>query len=307
MQLVMQVLGSLMLLFAVGISADSSPKPINVPVVTKYSTTEVSTAHQDETMSLIGLLCKQSKGMAVNVTVMLINNPDWDPTYGVFRYYVVDAPGKTASSALCTNLKSDGTAGPTCLIKAWPSTNDIYIKGTAGGVEAISFTLDAEMFPSSSAEAALIRSQATRPKHYNPKYFQHPKFPMTERDPVYLTEIVTIASIQSIVYKGKALLNFTFCPTPKTGSRYEVRGTVTGIDGQSSYTQYLCTSLPCVVDGANVIAHNGRQVPSNTVTTASGQWQNLYALIVCWGGVYDPVKDNYYGGFLFNANQLMST
>ena len=61
------------------------------------------------------------------------------------------------------------------------------------------------------------------------------------------------------------------------------------------------------VDGANVIAHNGRQVPSNTVTTASGQWQNLYALIVCWGGVYDPVKDNYYGGFLFNANQLMST
>ena len=117
----------------------------------------------------------------------------------------------------------------------------------------------------SSAEAALIRSQATRPKHYNPKYFQHPKFPMTERDPVYLTEIVTIASIQSIVYKGKALLNFTFCPTPKTGSRYEVRGTVTGIDGQSSYTQYLCTSLPCVVS-----------VMIYTWTLQNSRWQQTY-------------------------------
>ncbi len=306
MQSAMQVLGSLMVLFAVGISAYGTPKPINVPVVTKYITTEVSTAHQDETMTLIGLLCQQSVGMAVNVSVMLINNPGWDPTFGVFRYYIVDAPGKAASSALCSNVKSDGTAGPNCLIKSWPSGNDIYIKGTAGGVEAISFTLDAEFFPKSSAEAALIRSQATTPKQ---SYLnvQHPKFRLVEGDPVYLTEIVTVSTKQIIVYKGKALLNFTFCPTPKSGSSYEIRTTVTGVDGQSSYTQYLCTQLPCEVDGPYVIAHNGRQVPSNTVTTSSAKWQNLYALIVCWGGVYDPVRDEYFGSFLFNANQLSSS
>ena len=78
---------------ALALCTDALPV-INVPVTTKYITTEVQTVDQDETIVLVGHLCAQSKGMAVNVTVLLNNNPSWDPTFGVLRYYIVDDPNK---------------------------------------------------------------------------------------------------------------------------------------------------------------------------------------------------------------------
>jgi len=270
---------------------------INVPVTTKYITTEVQTVDQDETIVLIGHLCAQSKGMAVNVTVLLNNNPSWEPTFGVLRYYVVDDPNKGVSKALCNNYLK-GRAVPNCVVPSWPSSNDIFIKGTAGQSAAISFTVDAEIFPKTSKQAAVV--QADVPK-YSPKLGLGPP---VRRGPVYLTEIVTVSATQELAYHQMAMLNFTFCPTPRTGSRYTVRDTTTDTDGKSSYAQYLCDKLPCEVDGRNVIAHDGRQLPSNTLISPPGQWRTLYALIVCWGGIYEPANDKYIGHYLFNAVQV---
>ena len=79
---------------AVPVTDSSTVPPISVPVVTKYMTTEVQTLGQDEPITMIGQLCASAKGMELQVTVMLNNNPDWDPTFGVLYYYVVDDPNK---------------------------------------------------------------------------------------------------------------------------------------------------------------------------------------------------------------------
>ena len=102
--------------------------------------------------------------------------------------------------------------------------------------------------PQTSDEAAYIRAHAPALRQSDLKHFDYLKArDAPNRDPVYLTEIITTSTIQALAYHRSALLKFTFCPTPKTGSSYEVRATVTGTDGQSSYTQYLCDKLPCVV------------------------------------------------------------
>jgi len=286
----------LVTLFAVGFAAprsvrDNRAAPIKVPVVTKYITTEVATVEQDETLVLVAQLCQQSKGQQVNVSVLLNNNPEWEPSFGVVRYYVVDSPAKTLQDALCTNVV-DRVAGPTCFIKSWSSANDMYIMATAGQSSAISFTLDAE-FSSPTGDN-------TTKTWFDRNWYE----PKVRADTVYLSEIVALVSSQSLLYHQSALMTFSFCPTPKTGKAYEIRATVFGTDGQSSYALYLCDKLPCVVDGDNVVAHNGRQLPSNSVATESKQWTTMYALVVCWGGVFNGSE--YVGHFLFNANQMSS-
>ncbi|XP_038065800.1 uncharacterized protein LOC119735921 isoform X2 [Patiria miniata] len=269
------------------IEVSAPPPPITVPVVTKYITSEVQTLAQDASITLIGHLCEQSKGLGVQVTVLLNNNPDWDTSFGVLWYYVVDDPKKNSTAALCSNYPA-GVPGANCTVKAWPSVSDIYIKGHAGQSEAVSFTIDVEVRP--AARRAPVRKL---------------DFPPSANElTVYLSEIVTLATSQSLAYHQKAQLTFTFCPTPQTGTRYEVQAVVTAIDGRSSYALYICDKLPCVVDGPNVIAHNGRQLPSNTVTTASGTWKTLYALVVCWGGVWNPTQHEYIGKFVFNAHMI---
>ena len=54
------------------------------------------------------------------------------------------------SKALCNNYLK-GRAVPNCVVPSWPSSNDIFIKGTAGQSAAISFTVDAEIFPKVSS------------------------------------------------------------------------------------------------------------------------------------------------------------
>jgi hypothetical protein len=114
---------------------------------------------------------------------------------------------------------------------------------------------------------------------------------------------VTIFAAQALGYHKSALLAFTFCPNPRSGTHYQVETTTTATDGRSSYASYICDKLPCVVDGPYVIAHNGQQLPSNNLVTATGTWKTLYALIVNWGGIWDPAKNEYMGHFVFDAHQ----
>ncbi|XP_022101353.1 uncharacterized protein LOC110984987 [Acanthaster planci] len=299
------ILLSVGLLFSVAWAipvSDSSappPPPIIVPVVTNYITTEVQTLAQDASITFIGQLCEQYKGMGVQVTVLLNNNPDWDPSVGVLYYYVVDDPNKGSSAALCNNSPG-GSPQANCTVKAWPSNGDIYIKGHAGQSEAISFTLSVVIRPKASKGGASIKP---RPFSFiKPPLRNLGGTPSANNLTVYLSEVVTLTATQPLGYHKKALLAFTFCPTPQTGTRYEVQSTTSATDGRSSYASYICDKLPCVVDGENVIAHNGRQLPSNIVRTGSGTWKTLYALIVCWGGVWNPPKDEYIGHFIFNAH-----
>ncbi|XP_022111516.1 uncharacterized protein LOC110990727 [Acanthaster planci] len=282
--------------WAIPVSDSSAPPPINVSVVTNYITTEVQTLAQEAEITFIGQLCEQSKGFEVEVTVLLNNNPDWDPSVGVLYYYVVDDPNKGSSAALCNNSPG-GTPQANCTVKAWPSNGDIYIKGHAGQSEAVSFTLSVTM-----KQKAGIKP--------TPFFFDKSPFRNLERTPsannptVYLSQVVTLSSIQPLGYHKSALLAFTFCPTPQTGTRYEVQSATSATDGHSSYASYICDKLPCVVDGENVIAANGRQLPSNIVQTESGTWKTLYALIVGWGGVWNPPKDEYIGHFIFDAQTM---
>ena len=63
-------------------------------MATKYITTEVTTLAQNSTVTLVGYLCGQAKGNAVNITVVLNNNPEWNIDKGVLYYYVVDSSNK---------------------------------------------------------------------------------------------------------------------------------------------------------------------------------------------------------------------
>ena len=67
---------------------------VNIDVITKYITTEVTTLQQDESFQLIGYLCGQMKDDGINVTVVLNNNPYWIAVVGVVKFYVVDAANK---------------------------------------------------------------------------------------------------------------------------------------------------------------------------------------------------------------------
>ena len=121
----------------------------------------------------------------------------------------------------------------------------------------------------------------------------------------YLTEVVTVESNQRLDYQEEALLQVTFCPNPFTTDEYKITSVVFGTDGISSYAQYVCTKLPCEVDGPNVLPQsNGKQLPNNNVelTTASGQFSHLYVLVVCWAGEYDPATKNYVGQFQYSGS-----
>ena len=55
---------------------------------------------------------------------------------------VVMLTPQTEKDALCTNI-NEGKPGPHCIVNSWPSEGDLYIKGQAGPVEAITFSLEA--------------------------------------------------------------------------------------------------------------------------------------------------------------------
>ncbi|XP_022101370.1 uncharacterized protein LOC110985003 isoform X2 [Acanthaster planci] len=283
---------------------------IDVRVATKFTTTEVTTLSQNSTVNLIGFLCGQAKGNTVNVTVVLNNNPYWRLNQGVLYYYVVDSPSKGEADALCTNM-NQGAPWAYCTVKSWPSLGDLYIKGRSGPVEAVSFSLDAERTQQSevsfSADAVKIdkvpaSAQKAPTSTAEPLPRVPPGYKLRDGKTVYLTEYITLTASQVVPRLQEAHLNFTFCPTPETGSQYSIIGTVIAKEGRSSWVQYICNKYPCELSHPeNIIAYNGRQLPINTVVTGAGQWKQLYALIICWGGPFDPKSGLYIGDFLFDA------
>ncbi|XP_022101355.1 uncharacterized protein LOC110984989 [Acanthaster planci] len=276
---------------------------VDVPVTTRYLTTEVTTLAQNSTITLIGYLCGEGKGEMVNITVVLNNNPKWILDIGVLYYYAVDSPQKGKADALCTNM-NQGAPWPYCTVKSWPSAGDLYIKGRTGPVAAVSFSLDAERLRMGvSASVGLKKPTATQwlpPADRLPHVL--PGLKLKEDKTVNLTEVITLMASEAVPRLQEAHLNFTFCPNQFTGSQYTITATVMGTDGESSWAQYLCDKYPCELSHpTNIVAFNGRQLPSNTVITAGGQWTQMYALVVCWGGPYDNKTGLYTGHFQFNA------
>ncbi|XP_033641324.1 uncharacterized protein LOC117301444 [Asterias rubens] len=294
-------LSFLLLFVGIFVSAPAA-QAVNVDVVTKYITTEVTTLEQDESFQLIGYLCGQMKDNGINVTVVLNNNPYWIAVVGVVKFYVVDAANKTAKDALCTNVDKQGVPHAGCFVPSWPSTGDLFVKGQNGPVDAVSFSLDAELVPKTDKKN-WKQSPESDQLEYSVSY---PEGGIYKSDPavttIYLTEVILLSAAQKLPRLSEAYLKFTFCPTPVTGTRYTVTSTVFGSDGESSWVQYICDKSPCEPsDTTNMVAHDGRQLPSNTVNTPSGRWTTLYATVVCWGGPFDPATKAFVGHFNFNA------
>ncbi|XP_038065641.1 uncharacterized protein LOC119735787 [Patiria miniata] len=271
---------------------------IDVPVATRYLTTEVTTLAQGEAVTLVGYLCGQAKGDNINVTVVLNNNPTWFVDIGVVYYYVVDSANKTEKDALCTNMYQ-GKPGPLCVVNSWPSAGDLYIKGKANLVEAVSLTVDAERTRKVGKRNPTVKQSAVEPL---PRGLPGQK-PMGATDQtIYLTEFITLTAFHTLPRLQEAHLSFNFCPTPAIGSQYTITGTASGREGESTWAQYLCDQLPCDLSHPlNIVAADGKQLPSNTVVTHSSRWTQMYALIVCWGGPYDPKTKAYVGEFQFSA------
>ncbi|XP_072049619.1 uncharacterized protein [Amphiura filiformis] len=281
------------LAFTACIISVTRAQKISVPVSTRYITTTITTLSQGEKKTFIASLCEQFTGETVNATILLNNNPSWQPTIGVVYYYIVDYPTKTEKDALCNNTDEAGKTGPYCIIPKWTSTKDLYLKARAGNVAAISFSID-----------IYLQKIAMKGTVKDPKAYAAPNYTKPSTSAEYLTEIVTIKANQHLGYQEEALLKITFCPNPSTTEDYKITSTVFGTDGISSYTQYICEKLPCEVDGPNVVQFDGKQLPSNEVvlTTSSGQYSHIYVLVVCWSGQYDPVVKNYVGQFQYNGS-----
>ncbi|XP_038065640.1 uncharacterized protein LOC119735786 [Patiria miniata] len=269
---------------------------IDVPVATRYLTTEVTTLAQSEAVTLVGYLCGQAKGDNINVTMVLNNNPKWYVDFGVVYYYVVDSANKTEKDALCTNM-NQGKPGPLCVVSSWPSAGDLYIKGKANLVGAVSLTVDAERTRKVGQRNPAVKQSAVEPL---PRRLPGQK-PMRATDQtIYLAEFITLTAFHTLPRLQEAHLSFNFCPTPAIGSQYTITSTVTGREGEGTWAQYLCDQLPCDLSHpGNIIADSRKQLSSNTVVTPCGRWTQMYALIVCLGGPYDPKTGASVGEFQF--------
>ncbi|XP_070547496.1 uncharacterized protein [Ptychodera flava] len=271
----------------------------DVLVGTRYITTEVQTASQVETGVYIAATCNGYQGDNVNVTVLLNNNPRWFPPAGVVYFYVVDDHSKNESEALCTNHPAGQSVLPYCVIDKWSSKSDLYVMTTAGEVEAVSFTIDVQFMPQKSKTTWDRPSKTLQRK-------RSVKFPVHRSGDYYLQEIVRLMTTERLAYLDELLLNVSFCPNEKTTQRYTIESTLFSVDVISSYTQYICTDLPCEVDGPNVVKFNGNQLPSNTIelTATHAEWQQIYVLVVCWGGNFDPQVGDYVGDFQYSGTIL---
>ncbi|XP_038071737.1 uncharacterized protein LOC119740485 [Patiria miniata] len=271
-----------------------------VPTIIRYSTTQIENLAQDEDTWFMGELCGHSVGKAVNITMLLNNNPGWEPTKGVVNFEVVDS--NYQDGVLCTNKDADGYATSSCLIESWPNKFDIIILAKAGPVSGIALSLNAEFYEQGSPAALHIK--ANIPSLPGPKTLSLPGFNPQSLPalPIPLTESVSVFPSFSLGYLQEAMIQFSWCSNAETHV-FSVESTVTSADGESSYAQYVCDKLPCDV-GMNNIAHNGEQLTSNTVLTDPMQYKDIYVVVVNWGGAYDADADTYVGDFLYNANQV---
>ena len=84
---------------------------------------------------------------------MTLQNADENKTQNIFNKPLKLLPSiilcntQTAKDALCTNVDKQGVPHAGCFVPSWPSTGDLFVKGQNGPVDAVSFSLDAELVP----------------------------------------------------------------------------------------------------------------------------------------------------------------
>ncbi|XP_038045434.1 uncharacterized protein LOC119720010 [Patiria miniata] len=270
---------------------------IAVPTIARYGTTETVTLSQDETQRFVGELCSNSSmGKAVNVTVHLHNNAGWEPVQGVVDVYVVDS--NCQGGVLCTNKDDDGYATAYCLIESWPSLSNIMIVVKAGPVSGIKFSLAAEFYEQGTQPAAHVKTHM--PSHIPNLLAMAP----LDQPAITLTQSVEVFPSVSLGSLERALLEFTWC---SDNSMIMIQSTVMSSDGESTYAQYICETLPCDV-GTNNIIEQTEYLPTNTVQTDPMNIDNavgkkLYVVVTSWGGPYDSAGNAYVSNFLYSANQ----
>ncbi|XP_038064092.1 uncharacterized protein LOC119734627 [Patiria miniata] len=267
-------------------------------VVSRYITTEVYSLSQDQTITFYAPLCQDAANKAVNVTLLLIHNPGWEPVKGIIEYHVVRANEDAEPEVLCTNLADSGTASPSCLIASWPDSSDMTIIATAGPVSGISVTVHVELFHPRTETASHIRANV--PSRLKSVHVQ-PYGGAPTANTLTLLQTATVYPSVSLSYQRQAVLTHIWCNTfANHDAAFSVESTVMATDGQSAFTQHICDQSDCEV-GRNNIAYNGNQLPSNTVVIDNLRYAKLTFLITSWGGTYDPNQNDYIGQFLFQA------
>ncbi|XP_070551266.1 uncharacterized protein [Ptychodera flava] len=270
--------------------------PIPVEVGTRYVTSEVQFPTPNQGRTFVATTCKQFVGDSVNVTVLLTSNPRWAPLIGVVYFYVVDDPKTPKTAALCTN-DVGGRAVPSCIVNTWNTTKDLYVVTQAGDVAGISFSVNVQFLGNLKSRDTVKEMRPIR----NPVTMK--AVSGKADDLFYLSEIVHVSTEAGLRYQHEAILNVSFCPNAETTDRYTIESVVFGTDGISSYTQYICDKLPCEVDNPNVVKSNPSQLLINTVllTTTTAAYQQIYVLIVDWGGNYNPIVEDYVGQYQYAA------
>ncbi|XP_022085240.1 uncharacterized protein LOC110976355 [Acanthaster planci] len=169
----------------------------------------------------------------------------------------------------------------------------------AGPVSGILITVHADFFHANTETAFHIRASIPfSQKVVIAKPFTGaPTFPNI----VTLMATATIYPPVSLAYQRQAVLTHVWCSGVASHEvMFSVESTVMATDGQSAFTQHVCDSTDCEVDRNN-IAHNGNQLPSNTVVTEPARYMRLTFLVTSWGGAYDADQNSYIGQFLFQA------
>ncbi|XP_070551257.1 uncharacterized protein [Ptychodera flava] len=278
----------LLLAYAIAGSCGARYRTTTLEIGTRYVTRSVTTVLAEQRKVFTATTCGHFVGNAVNVTILLNNNPSWDPIKGVVYFYVVDEPTKAQSAAVCNNNAS-GKALPYCSVSQWNSSKDLFIVTTAGRVSAVSFTVNVQFQPKPVMEQNEVNNPWALEK------YSDVMFPLMDDDIYYLSEIAETSTTHQLLYQQQVLLNVSFCANKETTDDYMIRSTVFGTDDISSFTQHICDQPDCTVEGGHVIAYNGNQLPSNTVdiTTQHRQYERLYVLLTCWGGSYNPAKKAY--------------
>ncbi|XP_070551267.1 uncharacterized protein [Ptychodera flava] len=257
---------------------------------TRYVTRSVATVLAEQRKVFAASTCGQFVGNSANITILLNNNPEWNPVKGVVYFYVVDDPKKSEDYAICHNHPAGKPAVPFCSVQHWNSSKDLFIVTTAGRVSAVSFTVNVQFRPKPVMEKYYYIEPQMMAKR-NP----YVVFPRMNDDIYYLSEIAETSTTQQLLYQEQVILDVSFCANKETTDDYLIRSIVFGTDDISSFTQHICDQADCTIEGTHVIAYNGNQLPSNTVdvTTQHAQYQRLFVLLTCWGGDYNPAKKAY--------------
>ncbi|XP_077985638.1 uncharacterized protein LOC144440209 [Glandiceps talaboti] len=263
----------------------------------RYMTAEVQTVFATQSTLYKASTCREHIGDAVNISIILNNNPLWDPNNGVVYFYVVDAESKKETDALCHNHVSGKPAVPYCTVSNWKSTSDLFVYAIAGRVQAISFTMNVIFTPKTAGQRTEGVGQL-KPRDPNVK------FPPKQSGLVYLKQIAMLSYDQPLQYHNGILLNVSFCPDAGTTSSYQIVSTVFGTDITSSFTQYICNDPDCSVESSHVVGFNGNQLPSNTVhiETHHREYSTIYVYVYGWGGEYNPATKEINGHFRYSAS-----